>query len=227
MSDATTIGYCRACGKALDQASAHNANGTIYCEEHVPAAAGTTLNVARESASQFNTSQFNSAPPPLPAGSHSPYSSSSPPLAFVLGFVPGVGAVYNGQYAKGLIHVVIFGLLISVLANNAAPGFEPLFGMMIPCFVFYMAFEAYHTARKQAQGLPVDEFSGLFASRGEKSRFPIIAVLLIAFGSLFLLSNLDLLDMRRLLRFWPALLIAFGVYLLYERISGQNDRKGD
>jgi len=27
--------------------------------------------------------------------------------------IPGVGAVYNGQYAKGLVHVVIVGLLIS------------------------------------------------------------------------------------------------------------------
>ena len=31
--------------------------------------------------------------------------SSSPALAFILGFlIPGVGAIYNGQYAKGLVH---------------------------------------------------------------------------------------------------------------------------
>ena len=31
------VGYCRACGKALDSTSVHNAHGTIYCAEHVPA----------------------------------------------------------------------------------------------------------------------------------------------------------------------------------------------
>ncbi len=31
------VGYCRACGKALDAASVHTAHGTIYCAEHVPA----------------------------------------------------------------------------------------------------------------------------------------------------------------------------------------------
>jgi hypothetical protein len=157
-------------------------------------------------------------PPPLPA------AHSSPPLAFLLGFIPGVGAVYNGQYAKGLVHVVIFGLIISVLANGAAPGFEPLFGLLIPCFIFYMAFEAYHTARKQNEGQPVDEFSGLFAMRAERSRFPMIAILLILFGLLFLLNNLDLLDLHRLLRFWPALLIALGLYMLYERVAGEKDQ---
>ncbi len=32
----TIVGYCRACGKALDQASVRRAHGTIYCKEHVP-----------------------------------------------------------------------------------------------------------------------------------------------------------------------------------------------
>ena len=68
-----------------------------------------------------------------------PIETVSPPLAFVLGFIPGVGAVYNGQYAKGLVHVVIFGSIISILSSGAAQGFEPLFGLMIPTFVFYMA----------------------------------------------------------------------------------------
>ena len=101
-----------------------------------------------------------------------PIRAVSPPLAFVLGFIPGVGAVYNGQYAKGLLHVVIFGSIISILSSGAAQGFVPLFGLMIPTFVFYMAFEAYHTAKKRRDGEMVDEFSGLVRARGARSRFP-------------------------------------------------------
>jgi hypothetical protein len=137
----------------------------------------------------------------------------------MLGFIPGVGAVYNGQYAKGLLHVVIFGSIISILSSGAAQGFVPLFGLMIPTFVFYMAFEAYHTAKKRRDGEMVDEFSGLVRARGPRARFPLAPVLLIGFGLLFLLDNLDLLKIDRLLRYWPALLIVLGVFLLYERIA--------
>jgi hypothetical protein len=82
-----------------------------------------------------------------------------------------------------------------------------------------MAFEAYHTAKKRQEGEAVDEFSGLVGAGRHRSRFPAAPVLLIAIGVLFLLDNLDIVKIGRLVRYWPALLIALGVYLLYERIT--------
>ncbi len=76
----------------------------------------------------------------------------SPGLAFVLGLIPGVGAIYNAQYAKGLVHVVIWGLLVSIVSSDAAGGMEPLFGMLIAVWIFYMAFEAYHTRQETRHG---------------------------------------------------------------------------
>jgi divalent metal cation (Fe/Co/Zn/Cd) transporter len=68
-----------------------------------------------------------------------------------------VGAIYNGQYVKGLIHVVVFGLLISIVGNDEmGENLQPLFGMMIAVWIFYMAFEAYHTAKRRQLGQPVD-----------------------------------------------------------------------
>jgi hypothetical protein len=225
-TDARIIGYCRMCGKALEESDATATEGTLYCAEHAPhAPASADAPVADGTSSHpplYTAPPFHSAspyapsqPPPLPKVDQ----SVSPPLAFALGFIPGVGAVYNGQYAKGLLHVVIFGSIISILSSGAAQGFEPLFGLMIPTFVFYMAFEAYHTAKKRRDGEMVDEFSGLVRARGPRSRFPMAPVLLITFGFLFLLDNLDLLKIGRLLRYWPALLIVLGLYLLYERIA--------
>jgi len=231
-SDARIIGYCRMCGKALEESDATAAEGALYCAEHAPLAAAGTAADAGAGASQppvqqppprlYTASPFPGAspyapsqPPPLPKADQ----SVSPPLAFVLGFIPGVGAVYNGQYAKGLLHVVIFGSIISILSSGAAQGFEPLFGLMIPTFIFYMAFEAYHTAKKRRDGEMVDEFSGLVRAHGPRSRFPVAPILLIVFGLLFLLDNLDLLKIGRLLRYWPALLIVLGLYLLVERIA--------
>src|SRR2546422_3095269 len=30
------VGYCRACGKSLDETEARTSHGTIYCQDHVP-----------------------------------------------------------------------------------------------------------------------------------------------------------------------------------------------
>jgi hypothetical protein len=216
-SEANIIGYCRVCGKALDETNSAAAEGTLYCTEHAPQAqASAPPPLPSEPLSPYTAPAYHAAAPPLPKAD----ARVSPGLAFILGFIPGVGAVYNGQYAKGLVHVVIFGSIISILSSGAARGFEPLFGLMIPTFVFYMCFEAYHTAKKRRDGEMVDEFSGLVRrDSAAPSRFPLAPALLIAFGILFLLDNLEVLKIGRLLRYWPAALIVLGLYLLYERIT--------
>ncbi len=146
----------------------------------------------------------------------------SPGLAFVLGLIPGVGAIYNSQYVKGLVHVVVFGMIISILNAGAAPGFEPLFGFMIPAWILYQAFEAYHTAKRRLYGYTVDEFSGLAPSPGRKRGFPAGPVLLMAIGVLFLLNTMDLLRISQIARYWPVLLIALGAYMLYERLMPES-----
>jgi hypothetical protein len=231
-------GYCRACGRSLFEADVHYAEGTIYCAEHAPKSAtprteGSVPPPVSATPPLPASEPFASAPPPQAASFRSPYGSPygsaapppvpdygvSPGIAFVLGLIPGVGAIYNGQYAKGLIHVFILGLMFTIVGDNLAGGLEPLVGLLIAVFWAYMPFEAYHTAQKRRQGLPVDEFSGLAAS-GPGSRFPVAPVLLIVIGAFFLLNNLGLVELRRIIRYWPALLIAAGVYLLWARMSG-------
>ena len=198
------VGYCRTCGTGLDEANLRTAHGTIYCADHVPA----------EPPRPEPQSPYT-APPPLPVG------DGSPGAAFVLGMIPGVGAIYNGQYAKGIVHVIVLALLF-MAADNSGYGTGPLFGLLIPGFWFYMAFEAYHTARRKREGLPVDEFSGLGIAE-QNSRFPLAALLLIVFGVVFLLNNLGLLEIRQLLRYWPVGMIGLGLYMLYARMKGSSD----
>jgi hypothetical protein len=217
------VGYCRACGKALDEISVRNAHGTIYCEEHVPMQQQTVPPMPMPAAapeSAYASPYTAVVPPP------SVNQDASPGLAFILGLIPGVGAIYNGQYAKGLVHVVIVGLIISVLSNDAARGFEPLVGLMLGAFFFYMAFEAYHTARRRQQGLVVDEFSSLFPMRGGANKFPVAPILLIVLGVIFLLNNLDLFEVERVIRYWPVLLIGLGAYMLYLRVSNSSQGGG-
>jgi Domain of unknown function (DUF5668) len=174
-------------------------------------------------ASPYASPYTSATPPPVPS------PDASPGLAFGLGLIPGVGAIYNGQYAKGLVHVIIIGLMISILDNSAARGLEPLIGLLLAGFWAYMAFEAYHTAKRRQQGQIVDEFSSLIPMRGGNSKFPAAPVVLIALGVIFLLNNLEILELHRLLRYWPVLLIALGAYMLYLRMSapaGSESRGG-
>ena len=213
-TDIRIVGYCRTCGIGLDEANVRMANGTIYCADHVP-----QPDTASSSNGQQQTYQSAYAHSPYTAPPHAAgVGDASPGTAFLLGLIPGVGAIYNGQYLKGLVHIFILGLLFTA----ADHGGGALFGLMIPGFWFYMAFEAYHTARRKREGLPVDDFSGLDLGQhaGQRSQFPLVAVLLILFGIVFLLDNLDLLEFRRVIRFWPVGMIGIGLYMLYVRVAG-------
>ena len=195
--------YCRTCGRPLCEECKRASQGVIYCEEHVPAA-----------------SPYGAAPPAAVPGTA---QDVSPGLACLLGFIPGVGAIYNGQYAKGLVHAVIFGLIISIMNAGAAGGLGPLFGILLTAWFFYMALEAYHTAKKRRAGEPVDEFSSLVNLHGKRTGFPTGAVVLIALGVVLLLSTLEILHFRYLVRYWPVLLILAGVWMLYARLAPEPD----
>lgn len=158
------------------------------------------------------------APAPAQPYAAPSYSGVSPGLAFLLGWIPGVGAIYNGQYAKGMVHVLVLGTLFTAADAGGHSAPVPVFVFAIIGFFFYMAFEAYHTAKKRQAGIPVDEFSSILNLR-HSSRFPIAPVLLIVLGSVFLLDNFELLRFRDIVRFWPVGLIALGVYLLYDRVN--------
>lgn len=207
--DVPAAAYCRSCGRPLCASCQRMANGTIYCEEHFPV-----------STANANPQAAYAAPNPYtqPVGTALPVQTS-PGLAFALGFIPGVGAIYNGQYLKGLVHALIFGLIVSLLDAVHGPG-EPLLAICLTAFIFYMPFEAYHTAKRRMLGLPVEEFSSLIAQNKFRTRTPIGPILLILMGVLFLLDTLHLVEFREIARFWPVLLIAAGAFMLYNRVAG-------
>lgn len=238
--DEAAVAFCRNCGKPLCVSCQQPAQGTIFCQEHYPApqTAGMPIPPHAAAAPPPGASPYTTSSPAYGAGSSAPYGVGpnpyvtnpgvSPGLAFLLGLIPGVGAVYNGQYAKGLIHAVVFGLIISIQSSGAASGLEPLFGMIAAIWFFYMAFEAYHTALKRQRGEAVDEFSSLFplSRPGAGKGFPVGPVLLIAFGVIFLLNTLELVRLYEVLRFWPVFLIVLGGYMLYLRVTDRGEATG-
>jgi hypothetical protein len=124
--------YCQNCGKPLCSTCVRNAgNGQILCEPCL---------IAWQNVQQ-----------PFVAAASGP----NPSVAAVLGIIPGVGAMYNGQYFKGLIHVVIFVVIISITTHYG------LFGLFIPAWVLYQSFEAFHTAKAIREGQPLPDPLGL------------------------------------------------------------------
>lgn len=119
-SDRNATAYCRNCGKPMCAECTRNVRGVLYCEDCLAA-------------------MLSGAPE---VRTHAP----SPALAAVLGFIPGLGAIYNGEYIKGIVHIAIFAGMIAMLHNPLSQGMQVFFGISLACFYFYMPIEAYRTA---------------------------------------------------------------------------------
>jgi hypothetical protein len=216
--DIPSVAFCRTCGKPLCATCTRSVHGVIYCE---------TCLAARLEGVQ------PPVPPPAPGFVASgpvatPGSGPNPALAGVLaGFFPfGVGAVYTGQYAKGLAHLVIFTLLV-LGASSGSEALGVVCGLGIAGFYFYQIIDAVRTARAIQLGQPAPDPFGLgttFSSgigSGDKldaSKVPVGALVLIGLGAIFLLHTLDIWDFS-LHRVWPLLLIGIGGFLLLRRLG--------
>jgi hypothetical protein len=145
-------------------------------------------------------------------------------LAGLLGFVPGLGAVYNGQYVKGIVHAAIFGMLIAISTtadNDAVPA---LMVPMVVFFVLYMPIEAVRTAQAIRRGEEVQEMSGIVGALFDSSSdSPVPGILFIALGVFFLLFTLGVLSAEMVFRASPVGLVALGVWRLYASIRKREE----
>lgn len=215
--------YCRTCGRPLCAVCQRLFEGTIFCQDHAPVNAYSNTSNAYTNATDANASAASNpyvqpGMPPPPQTIH-----TSPALAFILGWIPGVGAIYNGQYVKGLVHALIFGLLVTMVANSPGSA-QPLLGILTAAFVFYMPFEALHTATARNRGLQPDEWSSILPASRYRSGAPIGPIVLIAIGVIYLLNTLDLIDFHEIGRYWPVILIVIGAWMLYSRVSSPAPR---
>lgn len=199
-TDVEAVAFCRSCGKPLCGTCQRLADGSVFCPEHAPAPQAAPGAV--QPASQ----------PVMQPG------APSPGLAFVLGLIPGVGAIYNSQYVKGLVHVIVLGTLISLVDSSYIGNLGPLFGLLIMLWFFYMAFEAYHTANRRLHGLPVDEFSSLIPLRSPRAGSVTGPIALMLLGGLFLIMTTRPEWLRDVFRWWPVALIVGGAYMLVTRL---------
>ena len=219
-TDVDATGYCRNCGKPMCPACARPVHGVLYCEDCLAAITGQAAPApayAPPPAAAPQLSANTYAPPPasvaMPVAR--PAGQSSPAAAFILAFIfPGLGAIYNRQYNKGLIHIAIFASIILGLSSDLDGGFKAMLGILLGGFVFYTAFEAMQTAQARNRGeIPPDPLESWSKDR------PIGAIILIGLGVLFLLDNFHIFDFIRIGRLWPLILIGVGLYMFRNKLG--------
>jgi len=215
-SEVAATSYCRTCGKAMCEKCSHSVRGVVYCEDCI----ATRLHDTMPSAPPASGFVPGTAGTPVVVA-----GAPSPGLAGVLaGFFPfGVGAVYNGQYAKGLAHLLIFVALVLGASQGGDAG-GAIFGLGIAFFYVYQIIDAVRSAHAIRLGQPAPDPFGLAKAfdSGERvnlNRIPVGALVLIGLGVLFLLNTMGLFHAYWIHRLWPLILIVIGVWLLVKRFS--------
>jgi len=206
------VAYCRTCGKPLCASCTRDVKGVIYCENCL---------AERLSGVQPVTGQPLSAVVPSAVPMPAPSTGPNPAVAGILaGFFPfGVGAVYTGQYAKGLAHLLIFvGLIIGMGQSDPI---DTICAFAFAFFYVWQIIDAVRSAKAIQLGQPAPDPLGLGQAfgAGEKvdtSRIPVGAVVLIALGALFLLQTAGVFEFS-VRRIWPILFILLGLWLFAKR----------
>jgi hypothetical protein len=226
------VAYCRTCGKPVCAACTREVQGVIYCEQCLAERMGHPVAPAAAFA--------DSPTGPVLAG-----GGPHPAVAGILaGFFPfGVGAVYTGQYAKGLAHLLTFTFLVwgeNVMHND---GLSAVLGLGLAFFYVYQIIDAVRSAHAIRLGVPPpDPFGlsqafgmgdvlgdksaspspaqpGLASETSNRSSVPTAAVILIGLGMLFLLHTTDLWYFN-IDRLWPLILIGLGTWIFYRKNYG-------
>jgi hypothetical protein len=212
--EAEASGFCRNCGKPMCANCMRPVKDVYYCEDCLARVMGMPATSPTAAASDISVAPAGIPMPPTPSA----HTEGNPGIAFLLGLVPGLGAIYNGEYNKALIHIVVFAAIIVGLSSDVGAGADVALAFVLAGFIFYMAIDAMRTVKARNAGDvvhdPLESWS--------KSR-PVGPMILIAVGGLFLLNNFGFFDYFRVRQvFWPLILIGVGFLMLRNRVGGQN-----
>ena len=214
--DREASGYCRNCGKAMCGECSHKVRDVLYCEDCLARQVGLPPAAAAVANAEGVASGATASP--VTADGAVAKHGHSPVVAFLLGFIPGLGAVYNGEYNKAILHIVIFGAIILGIASDLGDGIRDILILILVIFPFYMSIDAMRSAKAKITGEPLsDPFENWSSQR------PLGPISLIAVGALFLLNNFNVFEFLHLRQsFVPLLLIAIGFIMLRNRVGGRN-----
>ncbi|MGA2264183.1 MAG: DUF5668 domain-containing protein, partial [Acidobacteriota bacterium] len=140
--------------------------------------------------------------------------TDAPKRAAALSLIPGMGAVYNGEYQKALTQFAVFAAL-TVMSDN----FNGVFGFGAFVFLIFTMFDSYRTAeanlRKRMEQETVPQ------APAKDKTVAAWGLLLIGLGLVFLLKNL--IPYNFINKLWPLVFIALGAYLIYHSLTDREE----
>ena len=213
--DRAAVAECVACARPVCEVCRREVRAASYCEECLAARLATPAAVP----SPGRHRSFRLTGSPLP----------NPTLAAFFGVIPGVGACYNAQYEKALLHVLMLPMLVAMAES------EDIFGFLIPVYLGYMIVDAYKTAIARVQGLSAPDYLGLRTLFGssekpisaafgldtaggaaapagtESGAPPMGAIVLIVLGVVLLFGNLGWIPRQPFGTYWPLVVVVIGL----------------
>src|SRR3989442_12209688 len=197
-----SVVQCNQCARQLCSACDHRIRGFPFCQDCI--VAGVEL-LRHES--QSSTSPLS-------------YRNSSPFVATLLSFFPGLGAAYNGQTAKAIVHFAIFASFfqMAVVTDGTAFFVLGVFGTWL-----FAAVDACRTAQLMRAGLAPDAEEDAITRQLYGN--PVAwGVTLLALGAVFLAQPLLGVQFpaRRTL---PVALVVLGAYMLFDYLKRRRRRE--
>lgn len=193
---------CLSCRRALCPACAHRIKGSPYCQDCI------VMGIENLSRNYYDAKR----------------SKRRARLAALCALLPGMGAVYNRQNIKAIVHFVTIVGLFQLTDLNVMEGVFALAGMG---FYVYSIVDAYRTAKLIAQG----ESAAADEERFKQTlirRSPTIGLIFIVTGLLLFIQIVQpfniILSFARLL---PVALIILGGYLLTRYFKRSRDGGDD
>lgn len=187
---------CSSCARPLCRACDHRIKGYAYCQDCIVAG---VQGLSREP--------------------YTPRPTGKARLAALFALLPGMGAVYNRQNIKGVVHFITIVGLFQLTGLRVASGFFALGGL---AFYLFSIVDAYRTAVSIARG----ESPSVDEERFKRSlikRAPLIGVLLIGAGLLLVIQLMRPFPIATLTRLFPVALILLGGYLLTRYFKRSRD----
>lgn len=186
---------CNGCGKALCPSCDHRIKGFPYCQDCIVAG----VELLRNKHQAFYV--------PIVKRQTSPF------IAALLSVCPGLGAAYNGQTSKALVHfLATVGLFqMAVLSGGMAIFVLGFFGMWV-----FSGLDAWRTAQLIRSGVTSEDAEDVLIQRFSGNA-RLWGVVLTVIGASFVLQTF--FNIQLLVNFiLPALLIGLGMYLLRQVI---------
>jgi len=184
---------CSSCDRGLCAACDHRIKGYPYCQDCIVAG----VEILRQ--------RTGTGEPPRPR------EEKSPVAALLLGLIPGLGAAYNGQPVKALVHFMVTAGLWS-LADVFHASLEITCALASLAFYVYSLYDAFRSAQRQRNGEELREQDERL-KQFLRARTNLWGGLLIGIGAMATLHALFPVQTHR---FWPLLLIVAGLYLIRE-----------